>query len=155
MGILEFLVCRHRRHAQWIVKLGRTIYGSYLDKSRRFLMPLTRRVMRGNWAGRQKYGFANGAKLPASTDEDAVFGAKTRRTYGYRRAFPFRSSPTKALGFLQMEFISALYQFRLRSYAARPKMEKGSPTPTPLSLIFLLFPSKLCGRTNWMGVQIS
>ena len=37
MGIMEFAVCRHGRHARWIVRLDNTMYGSYLDKEQAVL----------------------------------------------------------------------------------------------------------------------
>jgi len=32
MGVMEFQVCRRGRHARWVVMLGESIYGSYVDK---------------------------------------------------------------------------------------------------------------------------
>jgi hypothetical protein len=37
MGVMEFQVCRHGRDARWIVRLGNTVYGSYLDKEQALL----------------------------------------------------------------------------------------------------------------------
>src|ERR1044072_4054670 len=37
MGIMEFQVCRQGRDAQWIVRLGNAVYGSYLDKEQALL----------------------------------------------------------------------------------------------------------------------
>ena len=37
MGIMEFQVCRHSRNARWIVRLGDSVYGSYLDKEQALL----------------------------------------------------------------------------------------------------------------------
>lgn len=37
MQIMEFQVCRHSRNARWIVRLGNTVYGSYLDKEQALL----------------------------------------------------------------------------------------------------------------------
>ena len=37
MGVMEFQVCRHGRNARWIVRLGNTVYGSYLDKEQALL----------------------------------------------------------------------------------------------------------------------
>jgi hypothetical protein len=37
MGVMEFQVCRHGRDARWIVRLGDTVYGSYLDKEQALL----------------------------------------------------------------------------------------------------------------------
>ena len=37
MGTLEFRVCRHHSEARWIVRLGRTVYGFYLDKEQALL----------------------------------------------------------------------------------------------------------------------
>ena len=37
MGTLEFQVCRHDSEARWIVQLGRTVYGFYLDKEQALL----------------------------------------------------------------------------------------------------------------------
>lgn len=37
MGTLEFQVCRHDDEARWIVRLGRSVYGFYLDKEQALL----------------------------------------------------------------------------------------------------------------------
>lgn len=37
MAVMEFQVCRHGRDARWIVRLGDTVYGSYLDKEQALL----------------------------------------------------------------------------------------------------------------------
>ena len=37
MGALEFQVCRHDGAARWIVRLGSSVYGSYLDKEQALL----------------------------------------------------------------------------------------------------------------------
>lgn len=37
MNVLEFQVCRRGRHARWVVTLGKTIYGAYLDKEQALL----------------------------------------------------------------------------------------------------------------------
>jgi hypothetical protein len=37
MGIMEFHVCRRGRDARWIVRLGNSVYGSYLDKEQALL----------------------------------------------------------------------------------------------------------------------
>jgi hypothetical protein len=37
MGIMAFEVCRRGRDARWIVRLGNTVYGSYLDKEQALL----------------------------------------------------------------------------------------------------------------------
>jgi hypothetical protein len=37
MAIMEFQVCRHSRNARWIVRLGNSVYGSYLDKEQALL----------------------------------------------------------------------------------------------------------------------
>ena len=37
MGIIEFQVCRQGRQARWIVRLGKAIYGDYLDKEQALL----------------------------------------------------------------------------------------------------------------------
>ena len=37
MGILEFQVCRQGRQARWVVRLGKAVYGSYLDKEQALL----------------------------------------------------------------------------------------------------------------------
>jgi hypothetical protein len=37
MGALEFQVCRHDGEARWIVRLGSSVYGSYLDKEQALL----------------------------------------------------------------------------------------------------------------------
>ncbi len=37
MGIIEFQVCRQGREARWVVRLGNTIYGAYLDKEQALL----------------------------------------------------------------------------------------------------------------------
>jgi hypothetical protein len=34
---MEFQVCRHSRNARWIVRLGDSVYGSYLDKNEAML----------------------------------------------------------------------------------------------------------------------
>jgi hypothetical protein len=37
MTIMEFQVCRQGRTARWIVRLGDSVYGSYLDKEQALL----------------------------------------------------------------------------------------------------------------------
>jgi len=37
MGVMEFMVCRQGRHSRWIVRLGNSVYGSYLDKEQALL----------------------------------------------------------------------------------------------------------------------
>lgn len=37
MGILEFEVCRRGRDARWVVRLGDSLYGFYLDKEQALL----------------------------------------------------------------------------------------------------------------------
>jgi hypothetical protein len=37
MAIMEFQVCRRGREAQWVVTLGNTLYGAYLDKEQALL----------------------------------------------------------------------------------------------------------------------
>ena len=37
MDVKEFRVCRHGREARWIVRLGKSIYGSYLNKEQALL----------------------------------------------------------------------------------------------------------------------
>ena len=37
MGIVEFEVCRRGRDARWIVRVGSSIYGAYLDKEQALL----------------------------------------------------------------------------------------------------------------------
>ncbi|MBV8888654.1 MAG: hypothetical protein JO305_03190 [Alphaproteobacteria bacterium] len=37
MQVMEFHVCRHGRHARWVVRLGKSVYGSYLDKEQALL----------------------------------------------------------------------------------------------------------------------
>jgi hypothetical protein len=37
MGTLEFQVCHHDDEALWIVRLGSTVYGYYLDKEQALL----------------------------------------------------------------------------------------------------------------------
>jgi hypothetical protein len=37
MGIMEFQVCRDGREARWVVRLGKAIYGAYLDKEEALL----------------------------------------------------------------------------------------------------------------------
>ncbi|MBV9828418.1 MAG: hypothetical protein JO001_22530 [Alphaproteobacteria bacterium] len=37
MGALEFNVCRHGRNTRWIVRLGNSVYGAYLDKEQAVL----------------------------------------------------------------------------------------------------------------------
>ena len=35
--VIEFQVCRHGRQARWVVTLGNTIYGAYLNKEQALL----------------------------------------------------------------------------------------------------------------------
>ena len=35
--VMEFQVCRHGREAKWVVTLGRSTYGAYLDKEQALL----------------------------------------------------------------------------------------------------------------------
>lgn len=37
MGVLEFRVCRRGREARWVVTLGDSVYGAYLDKEQALL----------------------------------------------------------------------------------------------------------------------
>ena len=37
MRILEFQVCRRGRQARWVVTLGESIYGAYLDREQALL----------------------------------------------------------------------------------------------------------------------
>jgi len=37
MGIMQFEVCGRNRNAQWIVRLGAVLYGSYLDREQALL----------------------------------------------------------------------------------------------------------------------
>ena len=37
MAVLEFQVCRRGREARWVVRLGNSIYGDYLDKEQALL----------------------------------------------------------------------------------------------------------------------
>jgi hypothetical protein len=37
VGVIEFQVCRRGREARWVVTLGKTIYGAYLDKEQALL----------------------------------------------------------------------------------------------------------------------
>lgn len=37
MAVLEFQVCRRGREARWVVRLGSSIYGDYLDKEQALL----------------------------------------------------------------------------------------------------------------------
>jgi hypothetical protein len=37
MGILEFEVCRRGRDARWVVRLGDSLYGCYLDREQAVL----------------------------------------------------------------------------------------------------------------------
>ena len=37
MGIMEFQVCRQGREMRWIVRLGGSVYGAYLDKEQALL----------------------------------------------------------------------------------------------------------------------
>jgi hypothetical protein len=37
MEVKEFQVCRHGREARWVVRLGKSIYGSYLDREQALL----------------------------------------------------------------------------------------------------------------------
>ena len=37
MGIMEFQVCRQGRDAHWVVRLGDSVYGAYLDKEQALL----------------------------------------------------------------------------------------------------------------------
>lgn len=36
-GVIEFQVCRRGREARWVVTLGNTIYGAYLDREQALL----------------------------------------------------------------------------------------------------------------------
>ena len=35
--VMEFQVCRRGREARWVVTLGKTVYGAYLDKEQALL----------------------------------------------------------------------------------------------------------------------
>ena len=37
MRVMEFQVCRRGRQARWVVTLGNSIYGAYLDKEQALL----------------------------------------------------------------------------------------------------------------------
>jgi hypothetical protein len=37
MGIMEFEVCRRGRDARWVVRIGDSVYGAYLDKEQALL----------------------------------------------------------------------------------------------------------------------
>jgi hypothetical protein len=37
MGVMEFRICRRGREARWVVTLGSSVYGSYLDKEQAVL----------------------------------------------------------------------------------------------------------------------
>lgn len=37
MSVMEFQVCRRGREAQWVVTLGNSVYGAYLDKEQALL----------------------------------------------------------------------------------------------------------------------
>ena len=37
MGIMEFQVCRQGRESRWVVRLGGSVYGAYLDKEQALL----------------------------------------------------------------------------------------------------------------------
>lgn len=37
VGVIEFQVCRRGREARWVVTLGNTIYGAYLDREQALL----------------------------------------------------------------------------------------------------------------------
>ena len=37
MAVLEFQVCRRGREARWIVRLGNSVYGDYLDREQALL----------------------------------------------------------------------------------------------------------------------
>jgi hypothetical protein len=37
MSMMEFRVCRHGREARWVVTLGNSVYGAYLDKEQAVL----------------------------------------------------------------------------------------------------------------------
>ncbi len=37
MAVMEFRVCRRGREARWVVTLGSSLYGSYLDKEQAML----------------------------------------------------------------------------------------------------------------------
>jgi hypothetical protein len=37
MGVMQFEVCRHGRQARWVVRLGSSIYGDYLDREQAVL----------------------------------------------------------------------------------------------------------------------
>ena len=37
IGVIEFQVCRRGREARWVVTLGNTIYGAYLDREQALL----------------------------------------------------------------------------------------------------------------------
>ncbi len=37
MAVLEYRVCRRGREARWVVTLGNSIYGSYLDREQAVL----------------------------------------------------------------------------------------------------------------------
>jgi hypothetical protein len=37
MGVMEFQVCRRGREARWLVTLGGSVYGAYIDKEQALL----------------------------------------------------------------------------------------------------------------------
>jgi hypothetical protein len=37
MGVMEFRVCRRGREARWVVMVGESVYGAYLDKEQAVL----------------------------------------------------------------------------------------------------------------------
>ncbi|HEU0156304.1 MAG TPA: hypothetical protein VFQ82_09555 [Stellaceae bacterium] len=37
MSVMEFQVCRRGRQAKWVVTLGNSVYGAYLDKEQAVL----------------------------------------------------------------------------------------------------------------------
>ncbi|MBV9863543.1 MAG: hypothetical protein JO267_15500 [Alphaproteobacteria bacterium] len=37
MDVMEFHVCRHGRDARWVVRLGKLVYGAYLDREQALL----------------------------------------------------------------------------------------------------------------------
>ena len=37
MGVMEFEVCRRGRDARWVVRIGDSVYGAYLDKEQALL----------------------------------------------------------------------------------------------------------------------
>src|SRR5947208_14446124 len=50
MGIMEFEVCRRGRDARWVVRIGASVYGAYLDKEQRSEERRVGKECRCRWA---------------------------------------------------------------------------------------------------------